>query len=164
MGATPPRFNVAAFEEALDWIQKIRNVRAEMQIPPGTEIEILVKTDKIVETTETIQTLTKSRIILVDVLHQDAFGTSLPMAQATLFIPLPKELLFKECNRLEKQIEAVHKKIDGLKGRLENQEFVAKAPPELLKTTQEQHQLLLDELFALKGQHERLLQANRSNE
>jgi valyl-tRNA synthetase len=69
-------------------------------------------------------------------------------------------MLFKECVRLEKQLEAIEKKIEGLTGRLKNPEFVSKAPPALLQTTEEQYRTLLDERIALKNQHEKLLIAN----
>ncbi|MFZ4773639.1 MAG: valine--tRNA ligase [Chlamydiia bacterium] len=159
------RFDVRSFDEALDWIQKIRNVRAEMQIPLGAEIPILVKRESIsgtnpLEAQETIEILSKSLIEFVDELPKEVFGTKLPFPQATLFIALPKEMLFKECVRIEKQVEAIQKKIDGLKGRLVNPEFVAKAPATLLETTQEQYRALLEEMMILKAQHERLLMAN----
>jgi valyl-tRNA synthetase len=156
---------ISHFDEALDWVQKIRNVRAEMQIPPGVEIAIQVieksKREKTpLEAFEVIETLTKSKMHPVDHFKQGQFGTELSFLDATLFIPLPKEMLFKECVRLEKQLEAIEKKIEGLTGRLKNPEFVSKAPQALLQTTEEQYRTLLDERIALKNQHEKLLIAN----
>lgn len=156
---------ISHFDEALDWVQKIRNVRAEMQIPPGVEIAIQVieksKREKTpLEAFEVIETLTKSKMHPVDHFKQGQFGTELSFLDATLFIPLPKEMLFKECVRLEKQLEAIEKKIEGLTGRLKNPEFVSKAPQALLQNTEEQYRTLLDDRIALKNQHEKLLIAN----
>lgn len=165
MGSLPKGYDVAYFDSALDWVQKIRNVRSEMQIPLGAEIEIRALRQKTggidpLEAKEVIETLTKSSIHFDDELKGSEFGTKLIFSEAVLFIPLPKDLLFKECTRIEKQLEALQKKIDGLKARLENPEFVSKAPVVLLETTKQQYGDLFHEMVALKTQHDRLLIAN----
>lgn len=159
---TNESYVVSHFEEALDWIQKIRNVRSAMQIPLGSVIEIHVVKHKTTDATpldavEVMETLTKSSFTFVKELKEGDFGTKLGFPSATLFIPLPKEMLFKECVRVEKQIETVDKKMEGLKGRLGNQEFLAKAPASLLETTQEQYKALFEEKVQLQSQHQKLL-------
>ena len=146
-------------------MQKIRNVRAEMQIPLGAEIEIRVlrqKTDGTdpLDAKDVIETLTKSSLHFDEEFKGTEFGTKLIFNEAILFIPLPKDLLFKECIRIEKQMESLQKKIDGLKTRLENPEFVSKAPAVLLENTNQQYRDLFNEMVALKTQHDRLLIAN----
>ncbi|MBM3195439.1 MAG: valine--tRNA ligase [Chlamydiae bacterium] len=155
-------YDIRHVDEALDWVQKIRNVRAEMQIPLGAEIEVLVIRDQKrknspLDATQVMETLTKSSFEFVDSIDEKEFGTKMTFSSATLFIPLPKELLFKECVRIEKQIEAIEKKMAGLKSRLENREFVAKAPPSLLESTQDQYTSFFEERLHLKNQHEKLL-------
>jgi valyl-tRNA synthetase len=133
-----------------------------MQIPLGAEIEVLVirhqeQKNSPLDATQVMETLTKSSFEFVDSIDEKEFGTKMTFSSATLFIPLPKEMLFKECVRIEKQIEAIEKKMAGLKSRLENQEFVAKAPPSLLESTQDQYTSFFEERLHLKNQHEKLL-------
>ncbi|MBU6148969.1 MAG: valine--tRNA ligase, partial [Verrucomicrobia bacterium] len=165
VGLISKSYDVAYFDLALEWVQKIRNVRAEMQIPLGAEIEIRVlrqKTDGIdpLDAKDVIETLTKSSLHFDEEFKGTEFGTKLIFNEAILFIPLPKDLLFKECIRIEKQMESLQKKIDGLKTRLENPEFVSKAPAVLLENTNQQYRDLFNEMVALKTQHDRLLIAN----
>ncbi len=158
----PNIHEVSHFEEALDWVQKIRNVRAEMQIPLGSVMHVHVlnhhergKTP--LNAIEVMETLTKSMFQFVEKIDEGDFGTKMSFPCATLFIPLPKEMLFKECIRIEKQLELVEKNMKGLKERLENQEFVAKAPQPLLESTQKQFKTLFEQRMQLKIQHEKLL-------
>jgi valyl-tRNA synthetase len=164
----PWNADVEFFDTALDWVQKIRNVRAQMQIPLGAEIDILVqKTEgsqaNALKAHQVIETLSKSRLQLTDQIDESQFGTKIAFNDAILFIPLPQDLLFKELVRTEKQITATESKIAELKTRLQNPEFVAKVPQNVLDNTKKQHDDLFHECIELKNHYHKLLHSNKQS-
>ena len=126
-----------AFEKIISAIKAVRNVRTEMNVPPSKKAKLIIETSE--------PELFKSCGIFFEKLASASTveaGESLAHENcanavtdaARIFIPMD-ELVDKkkEIARLEKEKTKVQKDIDFLRGKLNNQGFVAKAPAQLIE-------------------------------
>ena len=142
-------------EEALEIIKEvvyhIRNIRGEMHIPPSQKIEAVLfcedeKTTKLLENYQ-------NYLIYLALLKNLTFSTSRkkPHAAATaivkgveIFIPLEGLIDFgEEEKRLKKEIFKVEKEMAFVQKKLTNEDFLSKAPREVVEKEKEIHQVLL---------------------
>jgi valyl-tRNA synthetase len=121
-------------------IYSIRNIRAEMQIAPSlkTDLYIYTQNEKDFELIK-LNLHIFTTLVKVDNIHFILNEKNLPktgsfaiIKNLKLFIPLPKELLEKEKNRLLKEKEKYLKIIEATKRQLENKDFISKAPKEIV--------------------------------
>ncbi len=117
-------------------IETIRSVRAEMNVPAGARIELLL-TDFDMEAAQRLlrQSVLISRLAR---LSEAAVGNEAPpgcvvaaVDGATVNLPLADIIDVKaEGARLRKKLDKLSKETGGLEKKLSNQGFLAKAPPE----------------------------------
>ena len=124
-----------AFETGRDLITTIRNIRAEMKIPPKQGTDLYIAGDLSDEIIEMISALVK-----IDTLRREPpkdlpYSSSATLHNITLTIPLPKELQAAEKERLIKEREKLETQIASLKKQLSNPNFVDRAPPALVEKT-----------------------------
>ena len=134
-------------DAAVGWtiklIEEIRSVRALMNVPAGAKIPLVaVAADagaeaRLAEDLPLIQRL--ARIEAVE--RAEALprgGVALSAPGATLCLPLAGVIdAGKEKARLEKAVAKLKKEMDGLKGKLSNQKFLANAPEEVVEENRE---------------------------
>ncbi len=130
----------ATFDLVRQAVYAIRNIRGEMRVPPGTPIDIYFVGDasdptyQIIEAnTQMIRSLVRSQKI--ETLHREpalGFACTAVLGNVLVMIPLPKELLLQEQERLKKEWEKLTKTVEGAKKRLENTSFVENAPPHII--------------------------------
>ena len=138
--------NIDAMTE-MDWVMRliseIRSVRADMNVPAGAWIRLLVK-DMAAERVEILERYDEiirrmARLEGVDK-HEGAIPTGsiqTILDEATLALPIADIIdLDKERARLKKEIEKTHKDIKQISGKLSNENFLANAPEEVVS---EQH-------------------------
>lgn len=141
------------FQLILDFVYTLRNIRGEMKIPLSTEVEVYIQGDgseKITENIPLIQSLVKVRTIKKanqepEIPH--AFGVCRSLK---VYVLIPKEVLEQEKKRLQKEIEKVEKQVSSLEGKLANENFVNKAPKELVSKVQSDLVLAQETLDSLK--------------
>jgi valyl-tRNA synthetase len=136
-------------EEDFNFIHEIvyavRNIRAEMGIPPGSTTDLHIVSTK----NENVKLIEQNQEIIRSLVKVGAipFHDSPPPAKAAstavvrgilLLIPLPKELQEKEKLRLEKELEKTRLQFTSLKTRLSDESFLSKAPGELIEKTRAQ--------------------------
>jgi valyl-tRNA synthetase len=132
LGAPDPAVE-AEFAHLLEYVHAVRNIRGQMQIPPSEKTEcFLIDSPLSDETARLLLSLTPT-----SALHRKApsplpFGASASLRGASLFIPLPFSLVQKEKERLEKEIEKTEIQLRATEEKLQNSDFIAKAPPELV--------------------------------
>ena len=134
-------------------LQKIRNLRAEMGVPPqvATEVTFLCTDTSVHATLEPLFPLLHSLLPIRklecthEITHSD-LSSSAFINDLQILIPLPEELKEKERARLIKEKEKSIEQINGLLKKLENPEFIEKAPPQLVAKTKEQMQQLENKL------------------
>ncbi|MBN1562079.1 valine--tRNA ligase [candidate division KSB1 bacterium] len=126
-------------------IGSIRNIRGEMNVPPAKEADLIIQSDD-----EKIAVL-KKNILSIQKLGRIAslsFNVERPNPAASavvsgieLFIPLADLIdVDVEKNRLEKEIVRLTAQLDGLTKKLANDNFIARAPQEIVdKEKQKKH-------------------------
>lgn len=128
------------FAKVREIIYKIRNIRAEMAIPPGLAIDIYFSGEISLakEHTPMIRSLLKISEIHYDAKTIPAFSSTAVLDQLTIHIPMPIELKEKEKLRLQKEQGKIESQLASLEKQLSNENFVSKAPPELVASKKEQ--------------------------
>lgn len=122
-----------AMERVISAIRAIRNVRAQMNVPPSKKAKLYVVSDYADSfNADTAVFFTKlasaSEVVLVD--SYDADGSvSIVSEGAKMYIPMAEIVdLEKERARLEKEKENAEKEIARVNGKLSNASFTNKAP------------------------------------
>ena len=130
-------------------VYALRNIRGEMNIPPGTATDLYIIGD-FHENPDILKALVK--IGKVTVVHEApacGFSATGIVGNLKIVVPLPAEMAQKELLRLEKEREKTLQSVEKLKQLLGNPDFHAKANPELVekqKTALSQAQIHLETL------------------
>ncbi len=145
----------AAFDLVERAVYTIRNIRGEMQLPPGTSTEIHLLGNQgdgalkaLEDNSNIIQALVRTHKIVV---HADqepkvGFASTGVLDSIKIMIPLPPELFEKERQRLTKEQDRLKQAVEKLSRQLDNADFVQKAPAELLEKQRENLQQSTKEL------------------
>jgi len=124
--------------------RQVRNIRAEMQLPPGqaTDLYIFGKQADL-KPIEKNQSILKALVRLQNLYFLEIekpfkFSSTALVGNLKLVIPLPEEMREKEKGRLRKEQDKLIQQQNTARTQLSNPDFAAKAPPALvekLKTT-----------------------------
>jgi valyl-tRNA synthetase len=127
-------------EDVIDIVRAIRNIRSEKKIEPAREIEAYVATGS-AGSVRYIEALARARplhlISEVGQAPRDGVATAvLPRSQVV--VPLAGLLdVTEERQRLEKEIAEAGQYIKRLEGKLGNEQFRTKAPPDVVAAEEE---------------------------
>ena len=136
-------------EADIEWLQgvitAVRNIRAEMNIGPSKELELLLKDGddedfrRADENQAFLMKLAKlSNIVWVNEDDQVPMSTTQLVGQMEVLVPMAGLIdKDKEIARLDKEIDKLAKEIERIEKKLGNQGFVAKAPAEVIAKEQE---------------------------
>ncbi len=116
-------------------ITAIRNIRGEMNLPPSKLINVMLKTNMInSEHVSYIKSLVKIDKLTVDAnIEKPKTSASAVVKDCDIFVPLEGLIDLKiERTRIEKEITRISGSLEGVKKKLSNEEFVAKAPAEVI--------------------------------
>ncbi len=163
-------YNFAAEEEKMslimDAIKNIRNIRAEMNVPPSKKAKIVFVASKsedqeiLKEGRVFFERLASSSEVLIKSdktgIPSDAVASMLPGVE--IYIPLEDLIdIEKELERLEKEKNNLQKELDRVNAKLGNQGFVAKAPANVIEEEkskkvkyQEMYDKVIERLDGLK--------------
>jgi valyl-tRNA synthetase len=128
----------------MDVIRAIRNVRGEMDVPPGKQIEAVIecKSDKSAAVLErgelAIRTLGKvSQLTIGQNLEKPSQAATQVTGDVEILLPLSGLVnVDEEIQRLKKEISKARKDVDFFKKKLSNEQFLANAPSEVLQKDQ----------------------------
>ncbi len=119
-------------------IGNIRNIRGEMNVPPSKEAELVVhtsdadKTAVLQQNEVSIQKLARISEITYDG-KKPGLAASAVVQGIELFVPLAELIdVDVERARLQKEIERLEKQLVGLAKKLENENFVSRAPQDVI--------------------------------
>lgn len=120
-----------------EMVRAIRNIRAEMQLPPSEKTDLLIRGTphswKVAEKHQTVLTaLTPTVKITFTEQEPSSFGASALVGSLKLMIPIPESLRAKEKMRLEKEREKLEKLLESTQSKLANEEFKTRAPREVV--------------------------------
>ncbi|RLB73613.1 MAG: valine--tRNA ligase [Deltaproteobacteria bacterium] len=132
---------VADMELVMDVIRAIRNVRGELDVPPGKRIKVVLdcKTESVVQSIVAgqayIHSLARVEDLLVGVAVERPKQASTQVAgEVEVLIPLADLInVAEEEARLQKEIEKVQKDVGFFEKKLSNEKFVANAPAQVLE-------------------------------
>ncbi|MDD3921709.1 MAG: class I tRNA ligase family protein, partial [Eubacteriales bacterium] len=128
-------------EAVMELIRSIRNLRAEMNVPPAKRVSMLLIAKAGMEHAFSTAAVYMNRLAGVDdvKLVQDKSGVpknavSLVTGTAEAFIPLEQLVdIEKERERVTKEIARMQGEIARAEGKLNNAGFVAKAPEKVVE-------------------------------
>ncbi len=123
-------------DRAIEIISAVRSLRASMNLPAGAQLTAYVND----ASAETLNVVTNQKVLIMKLARLaelEALGTrevTKDMAQtvsreATILLPLKGVVDFEaERARLQKELDALNKNLEGYSRKLGNESFVAKAP------------------------------------
>lgn len=120
-------------------IHAIRNIRAEMQLPPGTATDlIIIGSEKEVQVVRENQTAVQALVRIQRIEFEEKeksvpFSASALVGAIKLIIPLPQEMREKERVRLTKERDRLVALENKTRAQLANPQFVERAPKELVE-------------------------------
>jgi valyl-tRNA synthetase len=152
----------------IEWLKAvivgIRNIRGEMNIPPGKALTVLLRNggqgDRL-RLTQNSQYLKKlAKLASIDWLAEDAeipFAATALAGELEILVPMAG-LIDKdtEINRLDKEIGKLESDLSRLKGKLSNAAFVDKAPAAVVAKEQDKMQAQQQALMTLQEQLQRI--------
>ncbi|MEW6061002.1 MAG: class I tRNA ligase family protein, partial [Bacteroidota bacterium] len=140
-----------------DVISAVRQIRSEMNIPPSKEIDFVAncheneKLSLLKEHRSSLQKFLRlANITLGTALMKPAYSASAVVHGQEIYIPLKGLIdIDVERERLQKEIDRLSTQLKSVTAKLSNQNFVSKAPPEVIdkeKSKQQNFELTLKKL------------------
>ncbi len=143
--AALPKFEDASREMnwVIDLVSGVRSIRAEMNVPPSARIALLLK-DPSAETAARLARnkdviLQLARLVVAEAVTAFPQGTAqFVIGETVAGLPLGEVIDFaKERARLEKDLKKAHDEIARFDAKLSNEQFVARAPEDVLTEQRE---------------------------
>lgn len=131
----------AGMTAIMETIKAIRNMRAEVNVPPGKKSEVVLLVSQELKELFTanasyLKTLGSAEPIQIEDLSAAKPENAMTAIVSGVEIYLPLRGLIdveKETARLGKELDSLEKEINRIAGKLANPGFVAKAPPEVIE-------------------------------
>lgn len=145
-------------------ISGIRNIRGEMNIAPSLTLEASVQSQDELK----IETIRQYQDIIINLARLKSFSASRPekkpKSSATaivngdsIFVSLEGIIDFaKEAGRLEKEINKLAKELSAVSNKLSNENFLNKAPADVVEKVKEKNMALLEKQQKLQANLEKI--------
>ena len=137
-----------------DILSKIRNIRAENNIAPSKELDIVIKSDdeNLKKISSLLTFMAKASNITFDAnASKPELSANFVSEGTEVFIPLANLIDFdKERERISKEIDRIKKTNFGIDKKLSNERFVANAPEAVVAREKEKYQNNLETLAKLE--------------
>jgi valyl-tRNA synthetase len=148
----------------MDTITAIRNIRGEMNVPPGTQVEVFLHSPEAGDIAALERHRESIKILArLQELHCNFAGGPPAAAakavvdQVDIFMPLAGIIDFaEEAKRLDRELEKLGKEVSQAQRKMSNEDFLAKAPAEVVQKEQAKLQAQTDKLQKLKTHRERI--------
>ena len=132
-----------AMEAIMNAIRAVRNRRAEMNVPPSKKSTLYVVTGKRDVFEQGAGFITRlayaDQVVVTDTApagHEDM--VSCVTADAEMFIPMNQLVdIEKELERIAKELEKARKNLASIEGKLSNENFVSRAPENVVNAEKE---------------------------
>jgi valyl-tRNA synthetase len=146
------------FSTVINVIDCVRNVRGEMNLNPGLNLDLLIRTRHDHEVTtlnnnaQYINSLGRANLIKSGpTVKKPRVSISSVCGEMDIFIPLEGKINFtEEKNRVEKELNKIEKDIIVLVKKLSNKNFIDKAPPEVIEKDRQRKKILSEKQARLK--------------
>ncbi|MFA6393491.1 MAG: valine--tRNA ligase [Patescibacteria group bacterium] len=149
-------YEESGFDIVIEVIKSIRNARAENKVEPAKKVKAIIYAGKDIKLIESQAGLIKGLRTGINELEILETGEKIEKAIHAAVGGVEIYLVgaideVKEKERIKKEVERLEKMISGLTGRLENKEFMEKAPEEIIKKEKEKLENWKIELEKLKS-------------
>jgi valyl-tRNA synthetase len=143
-----PRFDDEQVQDemglVIEIITTLRNIRGEMNVPPGEQITAILRArdeedeKRISENQLFILHLAKVRELMVDRKIEKPKYSAFAVAWGVeIFVPMDRSRMEEEVSRLQKEILKIEKESTFVMKKLSNEQFLSKAPPEIVQEVKE---------------------------
>ncbi|MDD2903572.1 MAG: valine--tRNA ligase, partial [Syntrophales bacterium] len=147
----------------METITATRNLRGEMNVPPASQVEVYLKSGN-PSSLAALDRHRQSVMILARVkeLHANVQDTPAAAAKAVvdgveIYMPLAGVIDFaEEDRRLDREIEKIGKELTKAQKKMANEDFLAKAPDEVVQKEKERLENWSEKLTKLKTHRERI--------
>jgi len=146
------------FSTVINVVTSVRNIRGEMNLNPGLNLDLFVRTKHNHETeilknnTNYINSL--ARVSLIESSHttkKPRVSASSVCEEMDIFVSLEGKLNFaEEKKRIEKELKKIEKDIIVLEKKLSNKNFIDNAPPEVIEKNSQRKQVLSEKEARLR--------------
>jgi valyl-tRNA synthetase len=153
----------------MESIVAIRNMRAEMNVPPSAQVSVLVFSQEpgLLRGLEAHQQSVRLQARVQDLQFQPEGGPPAAAAKSVvmspeggsldLVMPLAGLIDFKEeARRLNREMDKLSRELAQVQKKLANEDFLAKARPDVVERERERLQTLNEKLTKLKSHEKRL--------
>jgi len=145
-------------------ITGIRNIRGEMNISPSLELNAVIQSgDEAVRKTvqehqNIIVNLARIASLSVQPPGEKPKAAATAVADAvTIFVPLEGIIDFdREIERLEKEVLKITNELTATSKKLSNEDFLSKAPDDVVVKVREKHELLIEKRQKLQSNLNRI--------
>jgi valyl-tRNA synthetase len=146
--ARTPKTEAAGRAREFDLVREavgaLRQIRAEYAVPPGKPIEAVAVSGNgasasrdiariFTEEAAVVERLSRASLTVSATAPSGASAHAVLTGGTSLVVPLAGLVdVAKECARLRGELTALEKQLQALEGRLSNEKFVSKAPPDVV--------------------------------
>lgn len=149
----------------MEVITGIRNIRGEMNVPPATRVDVICLAEGagkelLLEHAHTISDLSRLaslRIASVGEIDKPRIAAGAIAGNTEVFVLLEDVLDFdSEFKRLEKELTKMEREFSYCQKKLSNEDFLRKAPEEVIEKEREKGARLGEKIEKLRHQHEKI--------
>ena len=157
-----PRDDDQKVEDEMAWIIEIvnglRNIRGEMNLPPSEQISVHIRTKsdeavkKLRGQEDFIQFLASVKELnLGQNIEKPLYSAYAVVRDVEIFVPMNRARMEEEAKRLQKEILKIEKESAFVMKKLSNEQFLSKAPPEVVQEVREKAGEFLSQREKLEG-------------
>ncbi len=125
----------------------LRNIRGEMNLPPGEPITVLfrTRTEEVERKLRENQPFIQSLALAEEVefgrdIQKPLYSAFVVVRGVEIFVPMERSRMEEEARRLQKEILKVEKESTFVMKKLSNEQFLSKAPPDVVQEVKEKAQ------------------------
>jgi valyl-tRNA synthetase len=128
----------------IEIITALRNIRGEMNVPPGEQINAILRPKeeevekRIIKNQMFIQNLPRVKELMVGRrIEKPAYNAFAVVRDIEIFVPMDRSRMEEEVSRLKKEILKIEKEIQFTEKKLSNDQFLSNAPAEVVGEVKE---------------------------
>jgi valyl-tRNA synthetase len=141
------RYDESAADEMeliIDVVSALRNIRGEMNLPPGERIVVLLRTksEEVEKRLRQNQSFIQSLALVKGFefsrsLEKPLYSVFVAVRDVEIFVPMERSRMEEEVRRLQKEIARIEKESNFVLKKLSNEQFLSNAPPEVVQEVKE---------------------------
>jgi valyl-tRNA synthetase len=131
-------------EQVIEIITALRNIRGEMNVPPGEQITALLRTKdleiekRLQRNRSFIQNLANvNEIRMGEKIEKTGYNAFTVVRDVEIFVPMDRSRMEEEARRLQKEILKIEKEVAFVNRKLSNEQFLSKAPKDVVNQEKE---------------------------